>query len=163
MTVEEYIIKIKQLEGINTQQALSICEEALTKFPQDAKLYYSKACLIWLQEPNNYELFSSLLKRATDLNSTWVESTLKIHKYQVGGKELIWLECLNLNLPVICNNLYIKDFWNMKDELGENEYCVDVRTHSYNDTFSFWTFNCFKVDMQIRGNIIKWVDTLFTK
>ncbi len=75
MTVEEYIKKIEDLETAkNVGQAISVCEEALGNFPGEAKLYYIKANLLLNQDsPFDGELFSNLLKKATDLAPNWAE------------------------------------------------------------------------------------------
>ena len=172
MTAEEYIIKIKYL---NPEQALAACEEALAKFPHAAQLYVQKASLIWLQSGSvESPLFLELLKKASDLDPTYAQSVLKKHTYPIGGKELIWrdwavytyrgkeLMSTNFNGPQIPNNLYIKDFWNMKDTLGHNDDCVDVKIES-EDTFCFWTFTGFKVKIQIKENKIKCLEREFTK
>ena len=167
MTAEEYIQAIKRAQWIERKegpkfapkQALPICDEALNKFPREAQLYYIKACVLWNQNQEaSLELFSQLLKKAAELDPAWAQLNLKTHKYPIGNKELIWMD-----YDDIYNNLYIKGFWNMKDTLGRDDSCTDLRVHSYNDTFSFFAFNGFRVDMQIRDNIIKCVDILFTK
>ena len=71
MNVENYIDQIKELLEKDLGKAMEICEEALTKFPETAKLYYLKALILWNQSevfdlPR--EQFSDLLKKATDLD-----------------------------------------------------------------------------------------------
>jgi len=167
MTIEEYIQEITHAQWLEEkdgptfapEQALPICDEALKKFPQAAPLYYMKACVLWNQSQEaSLELFSHLLEKAAKLDPEWAKSVLKTYKYQVGGKELIWMD-----YDYLYNNLYIKGLWNMKDTLGHDDSCTALRTHSYNDTFSFFAFNGFRVDMQIRGDIIKCVDIIFAK
>lgn len=71
MTIEEYLTQIENLLGTDLDKAMQLCEEALTKFPQTAKLYYLKA-LILLNRSEVFDLprqeFSDLLKTATDLD-----------------------------------------------------------------------------------------------
>lgn len=71
MTLENYIAQIEELLEKDLGKAMEICEEALTKFPVTAKLYYLKALILWNQsEVFNLprEQFSMLLKKATDLD-----------------------------------------------------------------------------------------------
>ena len=71
MAVEEYITQIQNLLETDLGKAMEICEEALTKFPESAKLYYLKALILWNQS-EVFDLprqqFSALLKKATDLD-----------------------------------------------------------------------------------------------
>lgn len=71
MTAEEYIKKIKDLQETDLEQAMSVCEEALSTYPNEAKFYYFKALILWNQsEVFNVprEEFTSLLKKATELD-----------------------------------------------------------------------------------------------
>ena len=92
------------------------------------------------------------------MDPEWAKSALKTYTYQVGGKELIWMDYSD-----IYSNLYIKDFWNIKDEFrNSDQCCVEVRIEA-DDTFCFWTFNGEKIRMQIKDNKITCLDVQFTK
>lgn len=167
MTAEEYIQAIRRAQWIMEkggprfapENALPICEEALNLFPQEARLYYMKACVLWNQSQTAAgKEFSDLLKKAAEMDPEWAKSALKTYTYQVGGKELIWMDYSD-----IYSNLYIKDFWNIKDEFrNSDQCCVEVRIES-NDTFCFWTFNGEKIRMQIKDDKITCLDVQFTK
>ena len=78
---------------------------------------------------------------------------MKIHTYDIAGKQLVWEDDDDIS-KVKDNNLYIKDFWSMSDEVGPNDITTKVWIES-KDTFSFYTWNGFKVRMQIIGEEIK--------
>ena len=83
------------------------------------------------------------------------------HIYNICGKDLIWENDDDLS-KCPYNNLYIKDFWNMKDVMGHDDVCTDLKIVS-EDTFSFFSFNGFRVKMQIKGDEIKCLDIRFAK
>lgn len=76
--------------------------------------------------------------------------------YDVGGKKLIWEDDDEVS-DCPYNNLYIKDLWNMKDVLGRDDVCTDLQIIS-EDIFSFFSFNGFRVKIQIKDNEVKCLD-----
>lgn len=71
MTVEEYGKQILDLQKIDLDRAMELCNEAIGNYPQDARFYYLKAVTLWnkseiINLPK--EEFTALLKQATDLD-----------------------------------------------------------------------------------------------
>ena len=88
MELKEYIEKIENLQGQNAEQALSLCEDAISAYPKEAKLYYLKALALWNKSQVfdlEREEFSELLKKATDLDPKFAEP----HKLWAYANELL--------------------------------------------------------------------------
>ena len=70
----EEIKKLTQEKKFN--EALILCDEAVSKFPQVAEVYYQKAVVLW-NKSEVFDLpreeFSDLLKKATDLDPHYSE------------------------------------------------------------------------------------------
>lgn len=79
MNAEEYTTQIMALLATDLDQAMKVCQDALSKHPDTAQFYYLKALILWNQsEVFNVprEEFSTLLKKATDLDPHYSEPHL---------------------------------------------------------------------------------------
>ena len=89
MTSKEYIEKIENfLQKYDIENATNTCNEAIEKYPNEAKLYYLKALILWNQSQVfdlQREEFSELLKQATDLDPHYAEP----HKLWAYANELL--------------------------------------------------------------------------
>ncbi len=72
MTAEEYISKILALQETNLDQALTVCDEGIAAYPNNAKLYYLKAETLWSQETFDSTLLRDLLKKSSELDPHYV-------------------------------------------------------------------------------------------
>lgn len=68
---EKYIKQITDLQKLDLDRAMDLCNEGIANYPRDARLYYFKAVTLWnkskiIDLPT--EEFTSLLKQATDLD-----------------------------------------------------------------------------------------------
>lgn len=68
MTAEEYISKISDLQETDSEQALTVCDEGIAAYPNNAKLYYLKAEALWSQETFDSTLLRNLLKKSSELD-----------------------------------------------------------------------------------------------
>lgn len=68
MTAEEYISKILDLQETDSEQALTVCDEGIAAYPNNAKLYYLKAESLWSQETFDSTLLRNLLKKSSELD-----------------------------------------------------------------------------------------------
>lgn len=72
MTAEEYISKILALQETNLDQALTVCDEGIAAYPNNAKLYYLKAETLWSQKTFDSTLIRDLLKKSSELDPHYV-------------------------------------------------------------------------------------------
>lgn len=68
MTAEEYISKISELQETDLEQALTVCDEGIAAYPNNAKLYYLKAETLWSQENFDSTILRDLLKKSSELD-----------------------------------------------------------------------------------------------
>lgn len=68
MTAEEYISKISDLQETDLEQALTVCDEGIAAYPNNAKLYYLKAETLWSQENFDSTILRDLLKKSSELD-----------------------------------------------------------------------------------------------
>ena len=68
MTAEEYISKILDLQETDSEQALTVCDEGIAAYPNNAKLYYLKAETLWSQENFDSTILRNLLKKSSELD-----------------------------------------------------------------------------------------------
>lgn len=68
MTAEEYISKISELQETDLEQALTVCDEGIAAYPNNAKLYYLKAETLWSQENFDSTILRNLLKKSSELD-----------------------------------------------------------------------------------------------
>ena len=72
MTAEEYISKISDLLETDSEQALTVCDEGIAAYPNNAKLYYLKAAALWRQEDFDSTILRDLLKKSSELDPHYV-------------------------------------------------------------------------------------------